>query len=51
MPLALGSNQNDVDQNQINTQILVWLTALGARLGSMEGSMKPGKKTNDATKI
>ena len=37
-PQASGSNQNQVDQNQINTHILAQLLVLGARLDSMEGA-------------
>ena len=50
-PQSMGSNQTDVDQNHINTQILAQLTALGARLDNMESSMKTGKKTGDSSKI
>ena len=50
-PQAMGSNHSNVDQNHINTQILAQLSALGARLDSMESSIKSGKKTNDSTKI
>ena len=48
---ALGSNHKSTDQNDINTQILAQLKALGARLDNMESSMKTVKKTNDSTKI
>ena len=50
-PQPMGSNQSNVDQNQIYTQILAQLSALGARLDSMESTMKLGKKTNDTSKI
>ena len=50
-PQSMGSNQTDVDQNHINTQILAQLTALGARLDNMKSSMKAGKKTGDSLKI
>ena len=47
-----GSNAALTDQQYINSQILSQLSALGARLDSMESSMKkPVKKTNDASKI
>ena len=50
-PQAMCSNQSSVDQNHINTQILALLSALGARLDSMESSIKSGKKTNDKTGV
>ena len=50
-PQAMGSNLSHVDQNHINTQILAQLSALGARLDSMESSMKSRKKTGDSSKI
>ena len=50
-PQSMGSNQTDVDQNHINTEILAQLTALGARLDNMESLMKTGKKTGDSSKI
>ena len=50
-PQTSGSNQNSTDQNHINTQILAQLNALGARLDSMENSIKTVKKTNDSTKL
>ena len=47
-----GSNAALTDQQYINSQILSQLSALGARLDSMESSMKkPVKKTSDVTKI
>ena len=47
-----GSNAALTDQQYINSQILSQLSALGARLDSMENSMKkPVKKTNDGSKI
>ena len=49
---ASGSNVALMEQQHINTQILSQLSALGARLDSMENSMKKTvKKTNDVTKI
>ena len=49
---ASGSNVALTDQQYINSQILSQLSALGARLDSMENSIKkPVKKTNDASKI
>ena len=49
---ASGLNVVLMEQQHINTQILTQLSALGARLDSMENSMKkPVKKTNDVTKI
>ena len=49
---ASGSNRDPTDQNYINTQILSQLGALGARLDSMENSMKKSvKKTNDSSKV
>ena len=49
---ASGSNRDPADQNYINTHILAQLRALGARLDSMEGSMKKSvKKTNDSSKV
>ena len=49
---ALGSNRDLTDQNHINAQNLAQLRALGARLDSMENSMKKSvKKTNDSSKI
>ena len=49
---ASGSNRDLTDQNHINPQILAQLRALGARLDSMENSMKKlVKKTNDSSKI
>ena len=50
-PQSIGSNQSNVDQNHINTQILAQLSVFGARLDSMETTMKSGKKTNDSSKI
>ena len=47
----MSLNLSNVDQNHINTQILAQLTALRARLDSMESTMKSGKKTNDSSKI
>ena len=47
-----GLNAALKDQQYINSQILSQLSTLGARLDSMENSMKkPVKKTNDASKI
>ena len=40
-----------MDQKHINNQILAQLSALGARLDSIESSSKTVKKTNDSTKI
>ena len=49
---ASGSNVGLMEQQHINTQILTQLSALGARLDSMENSMKKTvRKTNDVTKI
>ena len=49
---ASGSNVALMEQQHINTQILSQLSALGARLDSMENSMKKTvRKTNDVTKI
>ena len=48
---ASGSNVALMEQQHINTQILTQLSALGARLDSMENSMKkPVRKTNDVQK-
>ena len=46
-PQASGSNHTSTDQNQILAQF----SALGARLDSMESSLKTVKKTNDSTKL
>ena len=49
---ASGSNVGLMEQQHINAQILTQLSTLGARLDSMENSMKkPVRKTNDVTKI
>ena len=49
---ASGSNVALMEQQHINTQILSQLSVLGARLDSMENSMKKTvRKTNDVTKI
>ena len=49
---ATGLNVALMERQHINTQILSQLSALGARLDSMENSMKKSvKKTNDVTKI
>ena len=49
---ASGSNVALTDQQYINSQILSQLSALGARLDSMENSIKkPVKRTNDASEI
>ena len=49
---ASGSNIALMEQQCINTQILSQLSALGARLDSMENSMKKMvRKTNDVTKL
>ena len=50
-PQASGSNQISMDQNHISSKVLAQLSALGARLDSMESSMKTVKKTNDSSKI
>ena len=48
----LGSNVGLMEQQHINTQILSQLSVLGARLDSMENSMKKTvRKINDVTKI
>ena len=49
-PQASGLNHISMDQNHINSKILAQLSALGARLDSMESSMKTLKKTNDSAK-
>ena len=49
---ASGSNVALMEQQHINAQILTQLSALGARLDSMENSKKKlVRKTNDVTKI
>ena len=49
---ASGSNVGLMDQQHINAQILTQISALRARLDSMENYVKkPVRKTNDVTKI
>ena len=48
---ASGSNATLTEHHHIDSQILLQLSALGARLDSMENSfIKSVKKTNDSTK-